>query len=159
VPMVATNDVHYHEPGRRQLQDVLTCIREKCTIQTAGFRLHQNAERHLKSPTEMARLFANAPDAFRRTVEVADRCTFSLDELRYEYPEEPVPEGLTAQQRLAELTWEGAAERFSKSPSPPFRGEREGPIVQRWEGEVGSAVGPAHRPPHPALSPGQRGRG
>src|ERR1700682_2848946 len=57
IPMVATNDVHYHEPGRRQLQDVLTCIREKCTIQNAGFRLHQNAERHLKTEEEMMRLF------------------------------------------------------------------------------------------------------
>jgi error-prone DNA polymerase len=111
-PLVATGDVLYHAPERRPLQDVLSCIREKTTIAEAGFRLEANAERHLKSPEEMARLFANHPDAIRRTEEVVARCRFSLDELRYEYPDEPVPPGKTAQQHLEDLTWEGAARRY-----------------------------------------------
>jgi error-prone DNA polymerase len=111
-PLVATNDVHYHVPERRGLQDVLTCIREGCTIDEAGYRLFPNAERHLKSPTEMARLFARWPDALARTVEIAGRCRFSLDELRYEYPDELAHEGRTPQQELEHLTWEGAKRRY-----------------------------------------------
>jgi error-prone DNA polymerase len=112
LPLVATNDVLYHVPERRPLQDLLTCIREGCTIGEAGYRLAANAERHLKAPQEMARLFRGRVDAIERTLEIVERCRFSLDELRYEYPEEPVPEGQTPQQRLVELTWKGAAERF-----------------------------------------------
>ncbi len=112
IPMVATGDVLYHHPARRPLQDVLTCIREKCTISEAGFKLEANAERHLKSPREMARLFAAYPDAIARTMEIIKRCTFSLDELRHEYPDEPVPPGKTPQQHLADLTWSGAAWRY-----------------------------------------------
>ena len=110
--LVATNAVLYHAPHRRPLQDVLTCIREKCTIAEAGFRLEANAERHLKSAHEMARLFKGHADALARTIEIADACTFSLDELRYEYPDEPVPDGKTPQSHLEELTWQGAAWRF-----------------------------------------------
>jgi error-prone DNA polymerase len=128
LPLVAVNDVLYHIPERRPLQDVLTCIREHCTIGEAGFRLAANAERHLKPAAEMARLFRFYPDALARSGEIAVRCRFSLDELRYEYPEEPVPPqsrmaGMTPQQRLAVLAWQGAIERFSKSPSPPDGGE------------------------------------
>jgi error-prone DNA polymerase len=112
MPLVATNDVLYHLPERRPLQDVLTCIREGCTIGEAGYRLAANAERHLKPPQEMARLFRGREDAVERCLEIVERCRFSLDELRYEYPEEPVPEGLTPQQRLVELACQGAAERF-----------------------------------------------
>jgi error-prone DNA polymerase len=112
VPMVATNDVYYHEPARRQLQDVLTCVREKCTIVNAGFLLHPNAERHLKPNVEMDRLFKQYPDAMLRTQEIADACTFSLDSLKYIEPEEPSPDGLTPQQRLTNYTWEGAHKRF-----------------------------------------------
>ena len=86
MPLVATNDVHYHVPARQMLQDVLTCIREKCTIDEAGKRLAPNVERHLKSQKEMARLFAKYPDALARTMEIASRIDFSLDELKYEYP-------------------------------------------------------------------------
>src|SRR6516162_10056412 len=114
LPLVATNDVLYHVPQRRPLQDMLTCIREGCVISEAGYRLAANAERHLKPPQEMARLFRGREDAVERSLEIVERCRFSLDELRYEYPEEPIPEGQTAQQRLAELTWKGAAERFSE---------------------------------------------
>jgi error-prone DNA polymerase len=112
VPLVATNDVHYHAPHRRVLQDVLTCIREHRTLHTAGYLLAANAERHLKAPEEMARLFHRYPDAVARTVEIAAACAFSLDELRYEYPDEITTEGRTAQQELAHLTALGAAERY-----------------------------------------------
>ncbi len=111
-PMVATNDVLYHGPERRALQDVLTCIRETCTIQSAGLRLQANAERHLKSPAEMARLFARFPGAVERSAEIADRITFDLGQLRYEYPDEPVPPGKTAIQHLRDLAWEGAGWRY-----------------------------------------------
>ena len=111
-PLVATNDVLYHIPHRRPLQDVLTCIREGVTIDAAGFRLEANAERHIKDPAEMARLFAGHQDALERTLEIAGRCSFSLDELAYHYPDEPVPPGTTAQAHLAHLTCEGAKARY-----------------------------------------------
>ncbi len=119
-PMVAVNDVLYHGPERRALQDVLTCIREGCTVAEAGWRLEANAERHLKTPEEMARLFAKFPGAVERSVEIAQRIGFDLSQLAYEYPDEPVPPGKTAIQHLRDLTWEGAAWRFSKG-----MGERE----------------------------------
>ncbi|HLP85528.1 MAG TPA: error-prone DNA polymerase [Phycisphaerales bacterium] len=113
VPIVATNDVHYHTPDRRALQDVLTCIREGCTIDEAGYRLHANAERYLKPADEMARLFAAYPDAIARTVTMAKRCAgFSLDQLRYEYPDEVVPAGTTPMSHLRALTFAGAARRY-----------------------------------------------
>src|SRR5271169_3175619 len=112
LPLVATNDVLYHVPERRPLQDVLTCIREGCTITEAGFRLAANAERHLKPPAEMARLFRGYQAAVVRSCDIAERCHFSLDELRYEYPDETAEDGRTPQQRLTVLAWEGAAERF-----------------------------------------------
>ncbi len=111
-PMVATNDVLYHAPERRALQDVLTCIRETCTIAEAGLRLQANAERHLKSPDEMARLFARFPGAVERSAEIAERISFDLGQLRYEYPDEPVPPGKTAIQHLRDLSWAGAAWRY-----------------------------------------------
>ncbi len=106
--ILATNDVHYHAPEKRPLQDVMSCIREKVTLTTAGYLLNPNAERHLKSPEEMARLFARWPHAISATREFADSLHFSLNELRYEYPRETVPEGRTPQQHLEHLTWEGA---------------------------------------------------
>jgi error-prone DNA polymerase len=111
-PLVAVNDVLYHTPERRILADVVTCIREKCTIGEAGFRLGINAERHLKSSDEMALLFAGHEDAIARTVAIAEACRFSLDELRNEYPDEPVPPGKTAQEHLEDLTWAGARRRY-----------------------------------------------
>jgi len=115
IPLVATNDVHYHHPSRRQLQDVLTCIREKCTINNAGYLLHQNAERHLKPKEEMLRLFRQYPDAIRRTQEIAEACRFSLDELKYKYPKEITSEGRTPQEELTHLTWIGAKEHFGEN--------------------------------------------
>ncbi|MGE5367952.1 MAG: error-prone DNA polymerase [Betaproteobacteria bacterium] len=117
-PLVAVNDVFYHAPERRPLLDVLTCIREKCTIAAAGLRLSTNAERHLKAPAEMARLFAAFPDAIARSLVIARSCSFSLGELKYEYPDEPVPPGKTAQQHLEDLTWAGAQDRYPKDKYP-----------------------------------------
>jgi error-prone DNA polymerase len=110
--ILATNDVHYHAADRRPLQDVVTCIREKVTIATAGYLLNPNAERHLKSPAEMARLFARWPHAISATREFADALHFSLDELRYEYPKETVPDSKSPQEYLEHLTWKGAHERW-----------------------------------------------
>lgn len=112
IPMAATNDVHYATPEQRELQDVLTCIREKCTIQNAGLLLHPNAERHLKTPEEMQRLFRNYPDALLLSQEIAEACTFSLDTLKYIEPEENTADGFSPQERLAQYTWEGARKRF-----------------------------------------------
>ncbi|MBT1685960.1 error-prone DNA polymerase [Dawidia soli] len=114
VPMVATNDVHYHAPERRELQDIVTCAREKCTIHTAGFRLHPNAERYLKPVDEMERLFRQYPEALQRTQEITAACTFSLDELKYHYPQELTEEGRTPQEELTYLTWKGAHEIFGE---------------------------------------------
>ncbi|MBN8783564.1 MAG: error-prone DNA polymerase [Sphingobacteriales bacterium SCN 48-20] len=111
LPLVAVNDVHYHEADRRELQDILTCVREKCTIYDAGFRLHANAERYLKPVEEMQRLYRQYPDAIERANEIAEACTFSLNELKYEYPAE-ITDGQPALERLIQLTWEGARRLF-----------------------------------------------
>lgn len=112
VPLVATNAVLYHVPERKILQDVVTCIRENCTLAQAGFRLRANAEQYLKSPLEMTRLFAAWPEALEATLEIAACCRFSLDELRYEYPEEITEPGLSAFEDLRRRTWAGAKERY-----------------------------------------------
>ncbi|MBB4067359.1 error-prone DNA polymerase [Gellertiella hungarica] len=112
VPTVVTNDVLFHEPGRRMLQDVVTAIRHNTTIDALGHRRERHADRYLKPPAEMHRLFARWPEALARTVEIMRRCTFSLDELRYQYPEERDDPALTPQQTLDRLTWEGAATRY-----------------------------------------------
>jgi len=117
-PLVAVNDVFYHAPERRPLLDVLTCVREKCTLAEAGLRLAVNAERHLKAGAEMARLFAHFPDAVARSLAIAAACRFSLGELKYEYPDEPVPHGKTAQEHLADLTWQGARDRYPRKKYP-----------------------------------------
>jgi error-prone DNA polymerase len=114
IPMVVTGDVHYHESARRELQDVETCVREKCTIHTAGFRLLANAERYLKPIDELERLFRQYPDALVRTEEIAEACTFSLDTLKYLEPEWVSPDGRSADEHLAEHTWAGAKQRFGK---------------------------------------------
>jgi error-prone DNA polymerase len=112
VPLVATGDVLYHAAHRRPLQDVLTCIRDGVRIGEAGMRLAPNAERHLKPPSDMARLFAGHEAALARTIEIAEACTFSLDELKYEYPDEPVPPGKTPQAHLVDLVEAGAHTHF-----------------------------------------------
>ncbi|RYG18853.1 MAG: DNA polymerase III subunit alpha, partial [Chitinophagaceae bacterium] len=112
IPLVATNDVYYHHPKRRELQDILTCVREKCTIQTAGFRLMMNAERHLKPVEEMQRLFRLYPEAIERTLEIAAKCQFTLDSLEYVYPDEILSGNRGPQEELEFLTWKGAKELF-----------------------------------------------
>ena len=121
IPMVATNDIHYHNRERRELQDILTCIREKCTIYNAGFRLYQNAERYMKPINEMQRLFRQYPDAIDRTQEIANACQFSLSELKYVYPEEITSGGRTPQEELIHLTWQGAHERFGALIPPNIK--------------------------------------
>ncbi len=122
VAIVATNDVLYHAPERRPLQDVLTCIREKTTVAAAGRLLEANGERHLKAPEEMARLFRGYEEALSNTLRIAAACRFSLSELAYEYPEEPVPTGDTAQSQLEKLAWEGAGWRFPDGLPDKIRG-------------------------------------
>jgi error-prone DNA polymerase len=95
------------------LQDVVTCIREHVTLNEAGRLLGANAERHLKPSNEMAKLFHEAPDAIAETIRFADRIAFSLDQLKYNYPEEPIPKGKSAQQHLQDITWQGAASRYA----------------------------------------------
>ncbi|MDA9451918.1 MULTISPECIES: error-prone DNA polymerase [unclassified Bradyrhizobium] len=112
VPLLATNEVLYHDPGRRPLQDVLTCIREKTTIEAVGRKLEANAERFLKTPREMARLFRDVPEAIAETMRFAGKIDFSLDQLKYQYPDEPVPPGKTAQGHLEDLTWAGVDKYF-----------------------------------------------
>jgi error-prone DNA polymerase len=119
--LLATNDPLYHIPDRRPLQDIMSCIREKTTIDQAGFLLQANAERHLKSPRQMEHLFRQWPHAIKVTRELADKISFSLEDLKYEYPHEIVPEGRTAQEELERLTWLGTQERYPKGVPPKVR--------------------------------------
>jgi len=112
VPLIASNQPLYHAPHRKSLQDVLTCIREKTTIDNSGFHRDANAERHIKPPREMQRLFRGLEHALARTREVVEACRFSLEELVYEYPDEPIPNGMTPQQHLEDLVRSGARWRF-----------------------------------------------
>jgi error-prone DNA polymerase len=97
VPTVVTNDVLFHVPARRMLQDVVTCIRHGCAIDELGQRRERHADRYLKPPQEMHRHFGRYPEALARTVEISERCRFTLDELAYQYPEERVYPELTPQ--------------------------------------------------------------
>ena len=112
MPLIAINDALYARPDARPLHDVLTCIREGTTIHAAGRRLLVNAERHLKSPVEMARLFKGCPEAITATTDLLARIAFTLDDLRYEYPHEPVPEGWEPQAWLEQLVREGGRTFF-----------------------------------------------
>ncbi|MBN9307753.1 error-prone DNA polymerase, partial [Devosia sp.] len=114
VPLLAVNAVLYHEPGRKIVHDVVTCIREHLTLETAGRRLQQNAERHLKPAHEMARLFAEHPQALAQTHVLLGRIEFSLDQLKYNYPTETIGNGETAQETLVRLTWDGAKRRYPR---------------------------------------------
>uniref|UniRef100_UPI0025D9D1D2 error-prone DNA polymerase n=1 Tax=Sphingomonas sp. TaxID=28214 RepID=UPI0025D9D1D2 len=118
VPLIATNDVLYAAPEQRPLHDVLTCIRLGTTIAAAGRKLEANAERHLKHPSEMARLFRDYPDAITQTQAFAARIAFDLKDLAYEYPHEPVPEGWEAQDWLEHIAWQAAIERYADYMPP-----------------------------------------
>jgi len=111
--VVAANEVLYHSAARRSLQDVLACVREKCTLSTARQRIKSNAEYDLKSSDDFYRLFSDAPSWVDRTVEVARRCDFSLDQLSYRYPSERLPNGMTSFQWLHRITFEGAKTRYN----------------------------------------------
>ena len=119
--LLATNDVLMHAPERRPLADVLLCIREKLTLDTAGRRLHANAERHLKDGTEMARIFAEQPESLRETIRFLDGITFSLAQLKYDYPYELRQGYATEQDALAALAEEGIASRYPLGPEPKVR--------------------------------------
>ncbi|MGE0148013.1 MAG: error-prone DNA polymerase [Parvibaculaceae bacterium] len=133
VASVVTNDVLFHAPGRRILQDVVTCIRHKVTIDELGFRRERHADRHLKPPLEMHRMFPRYPEALERTVEIMERCRFSLTELAYQYPEERDDPSLTPQEALEQLTWEGAATRYPEGLPDEVRGtlEHELQLIER----------------------------
>ncbi|ADO72232.1 error-prone DNA polymerase [Stigmatella aurantiaca] len=125
VPLCAHNDVHVHHRRRQPLQDVLTAIRHKTTVDKAGTRLLPNAERTLKSPAEMARLFRDRPEAIERTLEIAQRCHATLDDLRYHFSEEDLPPGLTAMGHLRQLTEEGLGVRYPAGVPPEVRKQVE----------------------------------
>lgn len=112
MPLVATNDVHYHLPQRKRLQDALTSIRENIPLQTLGHKLYSNGERYLKSAEEMQKLFSDHPGAVENTLVISQQCHFCPSELRYRYPDEWIPEGKTSQSYLTELVWQGAAKRY-----------------------------------------------
>lgn len=116
-PLVAINDVHYHTPDRRALQDVLTAIRNHVTIDDAGLLLSANAERHLKPASEIKHIFRGFEDAVARTIKIAEECNFSLDQLAYEYPDEPAGNSTNPQEELERLTWIGARERYPDGTS------------------------------------------
>ena len=112
LPLVAATEVLYHCRSRRMLQDVLTCIRHTVTLSEAGTRLKVNAEHDIKTTEEFSALFQDDPLLPGRTVEIAERCTFSLDEIQYRYPSESLPDGNTSAQWLRHLTFEGARGRY-----------------------------------------------
>jgi error-prone DNA polymerase len=118
VAVTATNDVLFHVPGRRVLQDVVTCIRNNTTVDDVGFQRERHADRYLKPSAEMARLFKLWPDAVARTAEIAERCRFSLDELAYQYPNEAYIPGMTPQAALEQLTWKGTKSRYPEGLPP-----------------------------------------
>ena len=127
-PLVAANEILYHSSARRPLQDVLTAIRHGIPVASCGRRLKPNAEYGLKSPYAFARLFVDDPAAVARTLEVAERCRFSLDEIRYRYPSERLPDGTTSAQWLRQLTFKGAHWRYGE--------EIPGDIVEQLEKEL-----------------------
>ena len=112
VPLVAAGDVHYHTPERMLMHDCVTAIRNGTTIDHVHEQRFANSQRHLRSLDEIAELYRDVPDAIERTIEIAEQCTFTLDELRYEYPEEIAPAGMTLIEHLKRLTWEGAQQRW-----------------------------------------------
>jgi error-prone DNA polymerase len=120
---LATGDVLYHHPDKRMLQDVVTAIRQKCTIDELGFRRERNADRHLKPPEEMARRFKDYPEALQASAAIAERCTFSLRELKelYRYPDERVMTRHTPQKALERMAWRALNRKFRNAPPGAYR--------------------------------------
>ncbi len=125
IPTAAATEVLYHDPSRRRLQDVLTCIRHGVPLAAAGRLIKPNAEHDLKSPSTFAALFRDDPDSVARTLEAAARCGFSLDEIHYRYPSEELPGGKTSGERLQELTFRGAGERYGGTVPEDIRAQIE----------------------------------
>ncbi len=123
--LVATNEVHYHLPGRKRLQDALTAVREGVALSAGGHKLFSNGERYLKSPAEMQRLFHDLPEALAATMEIAEQCTFCPSELRYRYPSEWIPASHTANSYLRTLVAKGAQERYPKGVPETVRAQLE----------------------------------
>ncbi len=115
LPLLATNDVCYATPPQREILDVFTCIRNHCVLDTAGRLLARNSERYLKSSEEMVRLFADLPEAIANTQELSARLQFTLNDLGYEFPKYPTPQGETQMEFLRARTWEGAHNRYGQS--------------------------------------------
>jgi error-prone DNA polymerase len=128
IPLVACNEVLYHTPARRPLQDVLTAIRHGILVASCGRKLKPNAEHALKPPYAFTKLFAGDPAALARTHEVAERCSFSLDEIRYRYPSESLPDGTTSAERLRRITFSGAQSHY--------RGHIPQDVVEQLEKEI-----------------------
>ncbi|MGN6770093.1 MAG: error-prone DNA polymerase [Rhizobiaceae bacterium] len=135
VSTVVTNDVLFHEPAKQMMQDVVTAVRHNVTIDELGHRRERFADRYLKAPAEMHRLFARYPEALARTLEIMERCKFSLDELAYQYPDEKLYPDLTPQQALEKLTWEGATERYPEGLPDKVRAnlEHELALIEKLE--------------------------
>jgi error-prone DNA polymerase len=123
VRAVATGDILYHSPEARPLQDVVTAIREKTTVDALGYRRERFMDRHLKSPAEMERRFAAFPDAIQASADIAAQCRFGLDQIRYQYPYEQVMAGKTAQEALAALTYEAATEKWPDGVPQAYSGQ------------------------------------
>lgn len=138
IPLVATGDVHYHTPARQPLHDVLTAIRLGKTVHQLEAERLANAQRYLRPLAEVSRQWARCPAALERTVEIAEQCTFSLDELRYEYPEELAPDGRPPFEYLCQLTWQGAAERYPDGTPPAVQQliERELDLIKKLRYEA-----------------------
>src|SRR5436190_2345456 len=138
LPLVAAGDVHYHSPARQPLFEVLTATRLGTTVYRLAEHRFANAQRHLRTLDEITALYALAPDALQRTLEIADRCKFSLDELKYEYPIELTPPGLTPSEYLASLAWEGAHKRYPQGIPDKVRQlvERELVLIQELHYEA-----------------------
>ncbi len=134
VPLVATNGVRFAEPADRPLYDVLTCIRHKTTLAQAGRRLSCNAERYLKTPAQMGKLFADLPDALAASGELADRLSYSMNDLGYRFPEYPVPPGESMASFLRKITQAGARERYRPiEPRHARQIERELDLIERLD--------------------------
>jgi len=123
IPLMACSDIVFHAPARRPLHDVVTCIRKGVTLRNAGYHLSANGERFMKQPGELARLFRAAPDALAETANMASTLNFSLDDLRYTYPEESSGESVSPQAELERLAWEGADRRYDKKLPEKIRGQ------------------------------------
>ena len=135
VRIVGGNEVLYHEKVRRPLQDVLACIRAGKVLSAAGHTIRANAEHDLKEAGRMSRVFADDPDCLRATLDIAEQCSFSLDDIRYRYPEERLPDGQTEQSWLRDLTYAGARHRYAARVPSDVRSqlERELAIIGRLD--------------------------